>query len=114
DVHDAAELRAELAGEADPLGLAAGEGGAGAVEGEVVEADVEEEGQARGDLPQGALGDRPLRAGSLSAAKWAAACCTVRAVASAIEAPETRTARLSGRRRLPPQASHGASRKNLR
>ncbi|PCC72974.1 hypothetical protein SAMN02745121_08514 [Nannocystis exedens] len=31
----------------------------------VVEADVEEEGQARGDLAQGALGDRLLRAGQL-------------------------------------------------
>ena len=57
DVEDAGEAGADLAGEADALALAAGQGGAAAGEGEVVEADVDQELQAVGDLAQDAAGD---------------------------------------------------------
>ena len=50
DVDDAGQLGADLAGEADPLALAAGEAGGGAVQGQVGEAHVEQEAQARADL----------------------------------------------------------------
>ena len=56
-VEHAAEVGAELGGEADALGLAAGEGVAGAVELEVAEADFLEEGEALADLGQDVAGD---------------------------------------------------------
>lgn len=46
DVDDSAQPRAELGGEFDALDFAAGEGAGGAVEVEVVEADIFEEGEA--------------------------------------------------------------------
>ena len=64
-VHDAAELRAELAREADPLGLAAAERRPRAPEREVVEPDVEQELEAVADLAQRPLGDDLLRPGEL-------------------------------------------------
>jgi hypothetical protein len=62
-VHHARELAAELAREADALGLAARERRRGAVERQVVEADVEEEAEARVDLAEHTLGDRRLALG---------------------------------------------------
>ncbi len=62
DVDDAGQLGADLAGEADPLALAAGEAGSGAVEGQVGEAHVEEEAQARADLLEELGRDLRLRA----------------------------------------------------
>ena len=50
DVEDAAKVGAELGGESDALGFTAGEGFRGAVELEVAEADVFEEGESRGDF----------------------------------------------------------------
>jgi aminoglycoside phosphotransferase len=49
-VHHAGEAGADLAGEADALRLAAGQGVGGAVERQVVEADVDQELQPAGDL----------------------------------------------------------------
>ena len=63
DVEDAAQVGAELGGEADALGLAAGEGVAGAVEVEVAEADFLEETEALGDLGQDVAGDEFLAGG---------------------------------------------------
>ena len=60
DVEDAREAAADLRREADALGLAAGEGAGGAVEVQVIEADVVEETEALDDLLQDALGDRLL------------------------------------------------------
>ena len=57
DVKHAGEVRAELGGEADALGFAAGERAGGAVEGEVAEADVLEKFQALLDLRQDILRD---------------------------------------------------------
>ena len=49
-VKNASEVRAELGGKTDALGLAAGEGGGGTVEGEVVEADPLHEAEALPDF----------------------------------------------------------------
>ena len=57
DVGDADERRADLGGEADALGLAAGQGHRRAVEGEVAEADLEHEAQALARLREDRLGD---------------------------------------------------------
>ena len=57
DVEDAAEIGAELGGEADALGFAAGKGVAGAVELEVAEADFLEETEALADLWEDVAGD---------------------------------------------------------
>ena len=50
NVEDAAEVRSELGGEADALGLAPGERGGGAVEGEVIETDPLHEAEALPDF----------------------------------------------------------------
>ena len=57
DVERADEARAERGGELDALGFAAGERGAEAVEGEVVEADLVEEVDALADLFEDLSGD---------------------------------------------------------
>lgn len=56
DVDDAGEAGAELGGELDPLDFAAGEGGGGAIKGEIIETDVFEEGEAFMDIG-GEIGD---------------------------------------------------------
>ena len=63
DVQHPHQATADLAGQADPLRLAPGEGGRRAVKGEVVQAHVEQEPQAPPDLLQQLGGDRllPLR-----------------------------------------------------
>src|SRR3954451_21419282 len=65
DVEHAREAAADLAGEADALGLAAAQRAAGAVEVEVVEADIVEEAEALVDLLEDGLGDFVLRCGEL-------------------------------------------------
>ena len=62
-VDDAGQLGPDLAGQADPLALAAGEAGGRAVEGQVGEAHVEQEAQARADLLEELR--RDLRVGPL-------------------------------------------------
>ena len=57
DVEDAYEARTYLRGQADALGLTAAEGRCGTFKGQVVEADVVEEAQARLDLLEGLRGD---------------------------------------------------------
>ena len=57
DVQHAAEAAADLAGEADALGFAAGERGGGAAEREVVEADIDEEREAVVDFADQFAGD---------------------------------------------------------
>src|SRR5262249_61145139 len=57
DVEAAHELRADLRREADPLRLASGEGGRGAREREVPDADVVQEAEAVADLLQDLPGD---------------------------------------------------------
>ena len=65
DVEDAAEAGADLGGEADALAFAAGEGGGGAVEREVAEADGVEEFEALDDLALEAVGDDAVAAGEV-------------------------------------------------
>ena len=65
DVEDADELRADLGREPEPLRLAARERERGAVELEVADADVVEEGQARADLLEDPGRDVPLAFGQL-------------------------------------------------
>ena len=57
-VEHAGEIGAELSGQADALGLAAGEGGGGAVELEVAQADPVHKAQALFDLGQQFVEDR--------------------------------------------------------
>ena len=68
-VHHPAQLRSELRRQADPLGLAAAQGRPCSVEGQVVEADVDQELEAVVDLPHRPLSDRLLRAPELQAAE---------------------------------------------
>ncbi len=63
DVKDAAKLRADLRGQSDALGFAAGKRGRGAVQAEVPEADGEQKIEARGNFGQGASSDGGLPLG---------------------------------------------------
>ena len=67
DVEHADELAADLRGEAQPLGLAAGERRSRAVELQVADADVLEEGQPLADLLDDPLADQLLGLGQLEA-----------------------------------------------
>ena len=57
NVKDAGQIGAELGGQADALGFAAGKGVGRSVEGEVAEADVVEKFEALGDLRDDVLSD---------------------------------------------------------
>lgn len=57
NVENALKVRAELGGQANTLGLAAGEGGGGAIELEVAEADVIEEFETLDDFGDDVAGD---------------------------------------------------------
>src|SRR6266849_9117370 len=65
DVEDAAEARADLGGEADALGFAAGERGGGTAEAEIAEAYGEKEVEALGNFFERAAGDFALAGGEL-------------------------------------------------
>ena len=67
DVGDADQGRADLRGQADALGLAAGEGHRRAVEGEVAEADLDHKAQALAGLPEDRLGDLVVLGAELEA-----------------------------------------------
>src|SRR3712207_8417012 len=56
---------ADLGGQADALALAAGQGAGGARQGQVVEADIDQEGEPVADLLQDARGDLVLLLGEL-------------------------------------------------
>ncbi len=63
NVGHARELRAHLGGQADALGLAAGQRRPGPLQRQVVEADVDQEVQPLGDLPDQLAGDLAAAAG---------------------------------------------------
>jgi hypothetical protein len=65
DIEDAGEAGADLRREADALALAARERAAGAVEVEIVEADIMEKAEALVDLLEDGLGDLVLGGGEL-------------------------------------------------
>ena len=67
-VEHADQARADLGRQPDPLGLAAGQRAGRPVEGEVVEADVEQEVEPLLDLLQHPLGDLPLAGAQVEAA----------------------------------------------
>jgi hypothetical protein len=79
-VEHAGEAGADLAGEADALALAAGEGAGGAIEVEVIEADIVEEAQPLDDLLEDGAGDLVLLVGQMlrQAGKKASASTTER------------------------------------
>ena len=62
DVEDPDEAGADLGREADPLRLSSGQRRGGAVQVEVVEADIDEEAETGVDLLEDPLGDRGLAA----------------------------------------------------
>ena len=62
-VHDTGQPGADLAGQPDALRLAAREGVGRSIERQVVEADVDQETEPRGDLPHQLVGDGLARAG---------------------------------------------------
>ncbi len=68
-VEHADEAAADLGGQADALGLAAGEGAGRAVQREVVQADVDQEAQPLVDLLEDALGDLLVAGGQLQLAQ---------------------------------------------
>ncbi len=72
-VHHPGQTRADLARQADALRFAAREGVGGAVEREVVEAHVDQEAEAVGDLAHDALGHLGTRAGELQRGEESAA-----------------------------------------
>lgn len=61
-VEHAGEAGADLRGQADPLGLPAGEGHGGPIQAQVIEAHIEQEPQAHPDLPQHQIADLDLAA----------------------------------------------------
>ena len=65
DVHDSNQAGTNLAGQPDPLRLAAGEGVCAAIQGEVVEANVDQELQAGADLLLDLVGDLATATGEL-------------------------------------------------
>ena len=65
-VHDAGQAGADLRGQPDALRFAAGQCFGRAFEGQVIEADVDQESQPRGDFLEDLLGDLRLGAGQLS------------------------------------------------
>ena len=110
DVHHADQAGADLGREPDPLRLAAGERPRRAVQREVADADVLEEGEAFGDLAHDQPRDRPLGLGHLEVADPLGG-GPGRSIAlySAMLIPPTLTARLSGRSRAPSQSGQGCS-----
>ena len=68
-VEDADQPGADLGGQPDALRLAAGQGGGRPVEGQVVEADVDQERQPRLDLLEHPVGDGPLALAQLQGAE---------------------------------------------
>jgi hypothetical protein len=107
DVEHAGQFRAHLGGQADALGFAAGQGRAGAVQGEIIQSHVDQKGEPVGDLLDQLLADQLLVAGQARPVKKSWASPMVMAVTSMIERPPMRTWHTSGLSRRPPQAGQG-------
>ena len=106
-VEHAAKPRTDLRGEANALCFAAGERGGGAVQAEIAETNREQEVEPLGDFTQGTAGDVALPRGkSASHAVDGGprfADCQSREIGDGKAG--NLTARLSGRKRRPPQAA---------
>ncbi|CAM5498680.1 hypothetical protein STANM309S_03230 [Streptomyces tanashiensis] len=109
DVHHAEEAGAQLRGEPQPLELAVGEGGGGAVQAEIAEAEFGDRADPRdevlGEDPSRLRGFRRRRRGRRERADRAV---SGSAASSATLRPAKVTASASGRSRPPPQAGQGA------
>ena len=111
DVEHARQARADLAGEADALALAARQRAAGAVEVEIVEPDIVEEAEPLDDLLEDALGDPLLLVGELVGERGEPGERVGRPSGGwtcVMSSPAILTASASGLRRAPWQVSHGA------
>ena len=110
-VEHADQAGADLGGQPDALRLAAGQGAGGAVQGQVVQADVEQEAQPGVDLLEHPLGDLLVAVGQLELGQeLRAARRSTCAETSAIDLPSTVTASETGLSRAPSQAGQGTSR----
>jgi hypothetical protein len=109
DVEDAREAGADLRGEADALALAAGQGAAGAVEVEIVEADIVEEAEALVDFLEDGARDLAVLGRELvfEDENQASASATLRREDKEMSSPAILTLSGSGLRRAPWQVSHG-------
>jgi len=103
NIENAAKARADLRGEADALGFAAGKRGGGAIQTEIAEADGEEEIDALETSFEGTGSDFFLALGELheNLSTAGRAALSESAVKSAMDKPRDLTASDSGRRRLP-------------
>ncbi len=68
DVEDAAQLGADLGGQADALGLTSGQGGGGPVQGQVIQAHLQEKAEPFADFFQDPPGDFLLSGGKFEVA----------------------------------------------
>ena len=115
DVQHADQAAADLPGEADALGLAAGERRGGAVERQVVQADVEQEAEPAADLLEQLAGDRSVcdrrqrRSRTVVEPRHQVADRHVRRASTSV-LPPTRTARACGLSRWPSQAGQRTTR----
>jgi hypothetical protein len=109
DVEDAGQAGADLAGEADALALAAGQGAGGAVEVEIIEADIVEEAEPLVDLLEDGAGDFLVLGESLASSveNQSSAWRTERREDMEMSSPAILTLSGSGRRRAPWQVSQG-------
>jgi len=103
-IHHAGEAGADLRGQADALRLAAGEGIGGAVEREVIEADVVQEGQPRSDFLDDLSATWARCPSSLSVWKNSSAWRIGRRDRLCSVQPPMVTLRASTRRREPPHS----------
>jgi hypothetical protein len=109
-VEHADQAGADLGGQPDALRLAAGQRGRGAVEREVVEADVEQEPEPGVDLLEHALAIIRWRSSSSSPRRNSAHSRIDMPATAAIDRSPRVTARTSGLSRAPWQAGQGTSR----
>ena len=112
-VEHARQARADLAGEADALALAAGKRARGAVEVEIIEADIVEEAEPLVDLLEDGAGDLVLGRVELLGEAWRTrrerGGPSGRVDMADMSSPAIFTASGSGRRRAPWQVSQGAA-----
>ena len=116
DVEHADQARADLGGQPDALGLAAGERRRAAAQREVVEPDVPQEAQPVAHFLEDRAGDLGVEPRALARCSGAGSARRTRAPVRPAcpprrrcSCPSTSTARLSGLSRLPPQVWQGCS-----
>ena len=106
-VEDPDQAGADLGGQPDALGLAAGQGPALAVQGQVVQPHVDQEPQAAADLLEDLVGDALLLFRQVQVRREGRGARTDIRQKSTMERPPTRQASDSGRSRRPSQSVQG-------